>query len=179
LEENPISKNIPPLKETTLLPSIELLKAILEQYWFIGASMYRRSSVLAVWDVASQDKYVVDYSLAIYLAINGNQGMYINTLDFFASWHPGQIGQSKKDEALYQTQQALERIVTEPQALQYARLIHRTRSNLKIIQARSLDLTLKNSRIDALRLIANSLRIDCLNIWSWKQFSKLLVFGKL
>lgn len=179
LDENPINQNIPPFKDKMLLSSSNLLKAILDQYWFIGASMYRRSSALAVWDMAKNDKSVIDYSIAIYLAINGSQGMYIHTLDCFVSCHAEQVGQAKKQEMLYQTQKTLDRIVSEPQASRYTHLINRTRSHLKLIQARSLDLTLKDHRLEAFKIILEALKTDFSNLQIWKQLSKLLVFKTL
>jgi hypothetical protein len=179
LAENLIYAHTPPLEERQILAPPAMLEAILNQYWFIGASLYRRSAVSAVWDQASQDKYVVDYSLAIYLALAGNQGMYINTNDFVMSCHEGQISQSKLGEALQQTQQALARIMREPQAKSHTSLLQRHLSNLKVIEARHLDLAIDHNLQQARQLVVNAVQTDFSNIWAWRQLSKLALFGKL
>ena len=179
LNENIISQNIPPLEDGGVLAAPEMLEAMLNQYWFAGASMYRKSAVLPVWDLASRDKYVVDYSLAIYLALAGSRGLYINTCDFLVSCHEGQIGQANLGEMLQQTQQTLARIITEPQAASHVGLLQRHLSNLKVIQARYLDLAVDKNLQQARHLILDAVKVDLSNVWAWKQLSKLALLGKL
>ena len=164
----------------TELCAADLLKTILARHWFIGASMYRKDAVQSVWELAKRDRLIVDFSLAIYLAVhNAGTGLYLTAPDFIMTQHPGQNSQTKLREVMLQTDQALSRILSEVSEPQLARLIRREQSSWKVLQARYLDLRSRSNLGQARSLIIDALRFDFSNLWAWKQLSKLVLLGKL
>ena len=164
----------------TELCAADLLKTILARHWFIGASMYRKDAVQSVWELAKRDRLIVDFSLAIYLAVhNAGTGLYLTAPDFIMTQHPGQNSQAKLREVMLQTDQALSRILSEFSDPQLARLIRREQSSWKVLQARYLDLRSRSNLGQARSLIVDALRVDFSNLWAWKQLSKLVLLGKL
>ena len=180
LKGNLTATSIAAWADHTELSSKDLLKSILARHWFIGASMYRKDAVLAVWEQAQRDRLIVDFSLSIYLALQQTgTGLYLDTRDFIMTQHPGQNSQAKLKEVMQQTDQALSRILSESPEPEFARLIRREQSSWKVLQARYLDLPSKTNLATARALILDALRVDFSNLWAWKQLSKLVLLGKL
>jgi glycosyltransferase involved in cell wall biosynthesis len=172
-------EKVPPFKDHVSLNSEDLLKSILHQHWFIGTSMYRRDAVQAVWHLTKDDRLIVDYSLAIHLALQEKgQGLYIDSRDFFMAYHPGQNSQAKLGEVLVQIDQVLSKFLAEPLPPRYARPIRSQLSKWKVMQARHLTPNLMN-RLPAFKLLFNALYIDIQNAWAWRQICKLALLGKL
>ena len=179
-EETSFLERVPTLQHETRLSSAGLLKSILSQSWFIGASMYRRQAVVDVWQLAENDDLIVDYSLAINLALQGKgDGLYIDTRDFLMAYHSGQNSQTKQGEVLKRIDQVLSRFLEQPLEPHYKHLIQFQLSHWKVMQARNLSSTSYSNYLQTVGLILNALYLDIKNGWAWRQLFKFALLGKL
>lgn len=173
-------ERIPVLKHHTKLDSEKLLESILHQSWFIGASMYRKAAIIDLWELAKQDDLIVDYSLAIHLALKEKgYGLYLDTRDFCMAYHPGQNSHTRRGEVLNRIDQVLSRLLEEPLQPEYRRLICLQLSNWKVMRARNLDPASQTSYQQTLKLILGALSINIRNVWAWRQLCKFAFLGKL
>lgn len=179
-EGQPLLERIPALQHKTKLSSETLLKSILNQSWFIGASMYRKQAVVDLWELTKKDDLIVDYSLAIYLALKEKgDGLYIDTRDFFMAYHSGQNSQTKRGEVLTRIDHLLSGFLKERLKPEYQHLIRFQLSHWKVMQARSLNPVFYSSYRQTLKLILDALLINVRNVWAWRQLCKFALLGKL
>ncbi len=92
----------------------ELLRYALAKSWFVGASLYRRQVMCAVWEEAAKEAIAFDLSLNIRLAIGGAHGILSPDQDLIYTEHPGQVSEAQREVVFAQTTEALERILRGP-----------------------------------------------------------------
>lgn len=119
--------------------AIGLLHTALSRRWFIGASMYRKSAVLKVWERIAQDDLVLDLGLNIRLALEGlGRGVYIPENDFVLTSHPGQNTQRKRKDVYQQASEILKRILNEEGESKYSPFIKRELASWYLVWGRYL-----------------------------------------
>lgn len=94
-----------------VLDARELFMASLGKRWFVGASLYRREAVLAVWDGVTDDDLVLDYSLNLQLALRGARGVFIPESDFVMGIHEGQNSRAKRHDVFLQAERLMRRLL--------------------------------------------------------------------
>jgi glycosyltransferase involved in cell wall biosynthesis len=117
--------------------AIGLLHAALSRQWFIGASMYRKSAVLRVWEQIARDDLVLDLGLNVRLAVGElGRGVYIPENDFVMTSHPGQNSKAKRAKVYRQGSEVLRRILQERKASRFTPVIKRELASWYLVWGR-------------------------------------------
>jgi len=93
----------------------ELVAAALARDGFIGATLYRTSILRLIWPASESAGTVRDYTTNLLLAVRpAASAVYLDGADFLMAVPPGQLSQTRADEAFRGTVGVLDRLLAEP-----------------------------------------------------------------
>lgn len=157
--------------------SRDLLHAALSRQWFIGASMYRKSALLKVWDLIAEDDLVLDLGLNVRLSLGEfGRGVYSATNDFIMTSHSGQNSNTRRMIVYEQASNTLERILATQITGQYAAMIKKELAYWHIVWGRYLA---AQGKIDEARPHFLKAARTCPSLLAaWKQLSGALIWPR-
>jgi glycosyltransferase involved in cell wall biosynthesis len=172
-----LSINTPTCPSRKRLDSSRLLTAALAQEWFVGASMYRRSALLDVWDAVTNDDLVLDLGMNVRLALRQrSHGVYSPVADFVMTAHSEQNSQSKRLLVYEQVINTLDRIIEEYEGSPHLSMLKEARTQWLISWARrqAADNLIHEARAKFLKAV----RYDPLAWQGWRQLCISLLWPK-
>jgi glycosyltransferase involved in cell wall biosynthesis len=114
-ESGAVVRHHSPSRKPGLLIGEDFVTAALARDCFIGASLYRTAALRSIWKASEAAGIVADFAANVLLSIQPEaSAVFLDGADFWMSHHPGQLSQTRTDEAFRATVGVLDRLLAEP-----------------------------------------------------------------
>jgi len=152
----------------------KLVAATLARDCFIGATLYRTSILRLIWPASESAGIVRDYATNLLLAVRpAASAVYLDGADFLMAVHPGQLSQTRTDEAFRGTVGVLDRLLAEPLPPATRRLVLREAASWHLVGGRAA--AAAGRRWEAVCRLIKAARLSPLSRGPWTQLARTVI----
>jgi glycosyltransferase involved in cell wall biosynthesis len=166
--------HVPACPPGAVLTSRKLLRSVLGQDCFVGATLYRTAALRAVWPAAEPAGLIVDYSANVRIAAQpGAAAVFLGGTDFVQADHPGQLTHSRADEVFREILDLYTDLLKQPLPGWARRLVRHQAAFWLVQEGRRA--AARGERWNAVRQLLKAAGLHPLWRGSWTQLARVLM----